>query len=316
MQPALLGSDFPLSLDRPFHYQQALAAGITRHRLQRLVEEGLVRRMLVGVYAAAQLPDTQLTRARAIKLVVPSGHVITDESAGWLLGADMILEPNAHLRIPPVKAFALAGHHRLRNDLVKSGSRTLLARDVVEVHGLPVTTALRTAIDLGRLRHRDRAIGALDQLLRLGAFTRAELLAEIGRFRGMRGVRQLRALAPIADGRSESPGQSTLRLRFHDGGLPIPTPQQDIYSSAGRFLGRGDLVIEELRFLAEYDGERWHGEEEAEHDATRRRAIAVDGWVVRVFTRHNVYGPRQDAIQVAREGLHEARGRLSMPAHR
>ena len=48
--------------------------------------------------------------------------------------------------------------------------------------------------------------------------------AEIGRFRGFRGVVQLRCLAPLGDGRAESPGESALRLHWYDAGLPTPEP--------------------------------------------------------------------------------------------
>ena len=154
------------------------------------------------MYAAAQAPDIQPLRAQAIQLVAPDGHIVTDESAGWLAGAQMILSPGAHLEAPPLTVFATGDHHRLRNGLVDSGTRALLPRDITTVHGVLTTTPLRTALDLGRLRHRDRAIAALlDQLLRLGVFSPEELAAELPRFKGMRGVRQLRFLAPRADGR-------------------------------------------------------------------------------------------------------------------
>ncbi len=49
------------------------------------------------------------------------------------------------------------------------------------------------------------------------------MAAEIGRFKGYRGVRQLRVLVPLGDGRSESPGESVLRLHWYDAGLPSLT---------------------------------------------------------------------------------------------
>ena len=286
----LLGAEFPLPLDRPFTRAQALAAGLSPSALTSLVQEGLLRRPLRGVYVAAQAPDTQLLRARALQLVVPSGSVVTDESAGWLAGAAMILPPGAHLEPPRLTVFVNRQHRRLSNGLVASGSRQLLARDVACVHGVLATTPLRTALDLGRLRPRDRALAALDQLLRLGVFTPTDLFAEMPRFRGMRGVRQLRALAAFADGRSESPGESALRLRCSDLGLPPPVVQPDILDDAGRFLGRADLLIEELRLILEYDGERWHGPEHREHDEARRAAFARASYTVGVFRRSDLYG--------------------------
>ena len=224
----------------------------------------------------------------------------------------MILRPGAHLETPPVSVFGADGESRLRNGLSDSGRRRLAQSDVVDVHGVRVTTPLRTAADLGRLRHRDRAIAGLDQLLRLGVFEREELLESLERFKGFRGVRQLRALAPIADGRSESPGESALRLRFHDAALPAPTPQYEVFSD-GRFLARADLALEELRFIAEYDGEQWHGPDRERHDHQRRERLRDAGWVVRVLTRREVYGRGQDAIEVLQAGVRAARARMSRP---
>lgn len=311
MKPALLGGDFPLPLDHPFTYRQAREAGLSRRLLDALVLAGLLRRPLRGVYVAAQAPDTQLLRAQAVGLVVPRGFVVTDESAAWLAGADMVLRPNANREPPPLTVFSTEDHHRLRNGLVASGSRRLLRSDVMTVHGVLVTTPLRTALDLGRLRHRDRAIAALDQLLRLGGFTREDLLAEIERFKGQRGVRQLRYLVRIADGRSESPGESALRLRCHDVGLVNAAPQQDIFDARGRFLGRVDLLVMELRLILEYDGARWHDELDAPYDEKRRTSMEREHYTIRVFRKHNVFGQQQDAHEILAGAAREARLYLS-----
>lgn len=246
-----------------------------------------------------------------MRLVVPQGCIVTDESAGWLAGAAMILRPGAHLEPPPLTIFATDGHDRLRNGLVASGTRDLLPRDITTVQGILTTTPLRTALDLGRLRHRDQALSGLDQLLRLGVFSLDELLAEIERFRRMRGVRQLRVLAPLADGRSESPGESALRLRCHDAGLARPQLQQDIVDARGRFLGRVDLLIEELRLILEYNGEYWHDEQDVPRDEARRGAMEREHYTVRVFWRGNVFGQRQDAVETLTAAARAARKSLS-----
>lgn len=311
-RPPLLGSDFPLPLDLPFTSAQALDAGVSRHRLRRLVLEGFVRRLTAGVYVAAQAEDSQLLRARAIALVVPRDAVVTDEAAGWLTGARMILPPGSHRSVPPLTIFSTGRGRRLRNGLCSSGTRDLLSNDLTEVHGVLMTTPLRTALDLGRLRRRDRALAAMDSLLALGDFTQEELLTELPRFKGFRGVRQLRVLAPLTDGRSESPGESALRLRFHDALAPAPVTQYDVIDDAGRWLGRADLAIPEIRFIGEYDGERWHGPERAAEDQRRRDAFVKAGWTVRVFRSANVFGPGQDAIETIRSGVRDARANLGV----
>jgi len=117
---------------------------------------------------------------------------------------------------------------------------------------MQVTTPLRTAWDLGRVRWTDEAISGLDALFRLRAFTREEFLAGIERFAGMRWVTTLREIGPFADGRSESPGESVLRLRCIEAGLHVE-PQVEVYDG-DVLLGRLDLLNEDLPLGVEYDG--------------------------------------------------------------
>jgi hypothetical protein len=200
---------------------------------------------------------------------------------------------------------------RLRNGLCASGERRLAPRDVVTLHGVRTTTALRTACDLGRLLHRDQALAAMDSLLRLGPFGHRELLAESVRFRGYRGVVQLRALAPLADGRAESPGESVMRLRWIDAGLPRPEPQLAVAAPHGRYYL--DLGLEELRFGAEYFGEDYHGESERQADQARldwlvdRRAFTIV-----VLRKPNLFGARRDAERRLVEGFDSARRALGV----
>jgi hypothetical protein len=252
----VLESSFPLPLDAPFTTTTAQGEGVDRGRLSQLVETGLLRRPVKGVYLAVQAGDSIRLRARSLSLVAPPDAVICDRHAGWVNGAHMVLAPNEHLNLSPVSMFLPSGRGRLRNKLVESGERNLAAGDITEIHGLRVTTRLRTACDLGRLLSRDQAIGGLDQMLRLGGFEHEELLAEVRRFRGERGVVQLRFLAPLADGRAESPGESVLRLRWLDTGLPKPEPQVSIRRDDVE-LARIDLGEKTTLFGAEYNGAEW-----------------------------------------------------------
>lgn len=313
--PPVLGPDFPLPLDVPFTLRQAIDAGVGRHLLAHLVEENLLRRMLRGVYVAAQVPDDLLTRARALALLAPTHAAVTDWTACWLHTG--VLSPGGHLEVPPVTIFRSAGKNRLRNDLAASGERTFGPHDLMELEGLTVTTPLRTALDLGRLTHRDWALAAIDALLRGGAFSPDELVDEVERFRGQRGVVQLRELAPLGDPRAESPGESVLRLRWLDlTSLPRPEPQVPILLPDGRLLYRIDLGERALRFGVEYDGEEHHTEEEdRDHDARRRQVLAEHfDWIVRPVTKANVFGASRDIERILHEGIREARSRLGRSA--
>src|SRR4051812_10182952 len=299
LHPALplLDHTFPIRVDRPFTAAQAREVGLDARALRRLVDLALLRRVLRGVYAAVQLPDSHAVRTQALALVAPAGSVVTDWSACWLWTG--VHRPNAHLEVTPVSLFRASGAGRLRNPQVLSGERMVSAGDVVPLTArLSVTTPVRTAWDLGRFAPPVVALGGIDALLRHGSFSKPELLAGVERFRRQRGVVQLRWLAPMADGASESCGESGLRFHWMQcPDLPPPELQISIPGGDGRELFRIDLGVRDLRFGAEYDGERWHDASTAHIDASRRsRLDEAFGWEIEVFRRNNVYGSAADAV--------------------
>ena len=293
LDPADTTSTLPV--DGPFTTGMAREAGLDKRSLRRLVDAEQLRRVLRGVYVVADVPDTLALRAAGLRLVVPPGCFVTDRTAAWLHGADMALAPGDHLQVPLVSCFRPSARGRLRNSASFSGERDVRAADLVELHGLLVTTPIRTAWDLGRLRHRDQALAGMDQLLRLGDFTREELLAGVERFRRHRGVVQLRHLTPLVDPGAQSPPESALRLRWYDAGLPRPTTQLPVEVDGHVFYL--DLGLEECRLGAEYDGAQFHtSPDDVSHDRWRRSVIrGPAGWEVETFVRDDVYGAEQDA---------------------
>jgi hypothetical protein len=122
----------------------------------------------------------------------------------------------------------------------------------------------------------------------------------------MRWVTTLRTMAPLADGRSQSPGESVLRLRWIEAGLATPHPQLEVWSG-GILLAVLDIADESLRYAAEYDGEEWHSSDEQQlHDRRRRAAVADEDWHLDVFVAADVFGQRQDAIRRLRAGSDQA----------
>jgi very-short-patch-repair endonuclease len=184
----------------------------------------------------------------------------------------------------------------VRRSGVDGGRRQMLERDVTHVGGVQVTTPTRTALDLGRLLWRFDALAALDGFLRVGV-SHEQLLAEVERFRGFRGVVRLRELLPIADGRSESPAESALRLHWYDAGLPRPELQCWVQADDGSPIYRLDLALPDLKFCAEFDGRQFHSSPEDVQADNARRAWLVNErrWHVEVFQSENVYGPTPDA---------------------
>ena len=306
---ASLGDSFPLPASHPFTLAQAKAAGITKRTLTRLTQEGILRRPIKSVYVSTEVGDSLRLRADCLRLVAPADAVIVDRHAGWLHGAQMVLRPNEHLELRPVTMFLPAGRGRLRNGLADSGERNFRPGEIIEVNGLRVTTPLRTAWDLGRVRWTDEAIAALDAMLRLRVFTLEELLDGVERFRGMRWVTTLRAIAPLADGRSESPGESVLRLRCVEARLPGMVPQVEVYRGE-TLIARLDLADVALMLGVEYDGVEWHSTpEQKAHDKARRREAEDEGWLVKPFTKEHVFGRARECDRMLQEAAREARVR-------
>lgn len=300
----LLDDRCPLPLTGPFTAAQAESCGVSRTRLATLVRRDLVRPVLRGVYAAAQVVDSIELRSAALALVVPDSAVVTDRTAAWLHMVD-VLAPSAVHEMPPVEMYSRTGS-RLRRPDVSSGERRLRDEDVTVVNGVQATTKLRTALDLGRRLNKFHALAALDALLRAGV-DRVELLAGSARFRGERGVVQLRALAPLADPRAESPPESVLRLHWIEaGGMPTPEPQVWVCDRGNRRY-RVDIGNEDLRYGAEYDGRAFHQDEEADHG--RRSWLTERGrWVIDAFGDAEIF-PRGDPTLRLQQGAARARRR-------
>ncbi len=299
----LLDGGCPLPLDLPFTRQQAADLGVGPKTLRRALSMHLIREVVRGAYAVTQLPDTIELRAAALSLVVSPGAVVTDRTAAWLHEIDVLPRRAVHEPVP-LDVFS-ATESRVRRPGVASGLRSLHDEDVVVVQGVQVTSMIRTALDLGRLLPRYDAIGALDAFMRAGV-PRHELDGGIHRFKGYRGVIQLRELVVLADPRAESMPESALRLLGSDGGVPGLIPQ--VWVEGER---RVDLGIPELRYAAEYHGEAYHGSDEQRADDAERRAWLEDRyWVLDEFWKHDVYGPHANPAATMRLGVARAREQL------
>lgn len=128
----------------------------------------------------------------------------------------------------------------------------------------------------------------VDSALHLG-LVGADALDEVaGRRR--RGAPRLRQALALADGRSESPWESLLRVLHVTAGIDVE-PQAVIVDAAGRFVARADLLLTGTRTLHEYDGPDHRTPDGQARDLGRDRRLLSAGHVRRGFvakdlTRH------------------------------
>ncbi len=287
-------SPFQQLLTGPFTRKQAETAGISRKRLATMVRDRTVRTVLYDVYASADLLDTVEVRVQAAGLVVRPWVVVVDRTAAWLHGVDVFDYRELEI-LPPVETCVHPGRPRVRRRNCRGGERDLAERDIQRIGDLWVTTPLRTALDLGCALSRRSALACLDAFLRLGCFQPQDLRRELPRYRGRRGVVQLRELVMLADAGAESSGESWTRLCIIDAGLPPPYTQWPIEAD-GRTIFRLDLAYPRHRVCVEYDGEEFHSSAEArQHDEARRQWLRDHGWTVIVVGKHDF-----DATSVSR----------------
>lgn len=270
--------------DLPFTRRLASEWGIRPRHLTAAVRAGRVVRLLRGVYVRCDVEPSVLLRARAAVLVVNRSCIICDRSAAWIWGVDAF--EYAELDRPPdLEVCSLRGHDTTDRVGIHGHSRELQPLDWVEIGDVKVTTPVRTAMDLGCLLHRPRALGAMDALMRLHGFTIAEMQSQLPRYFRRRGVLQLRELVPLVDGRSESQGESWARFEIKDHGLPAAEPNVWVLmDGVPRF--RLDLAYRHARICVEYDGEEFHtSAEDRASDEARRRWLRAHGWYVIVLTK-------------------------------
>jgi hypothetical protein len=160
-------------------------------------------------------------------------------------------------------------------------NETLNDDEITRVAGIPVTTRVRTAFDLGRLLERDQAVARLDALMRAQIFSVEEVMLLAERHRGARGLKSLRKAMPLVDGGAASPRETWLRLLYTDAGLPRPTTQIPIVEGRGRLVRMADMGWEEFMVVSEYDGDQ-HRTNRGQYtkDIRSLRKARKLGWIV------------------------------------
>lgn len=278
----------------PFTCADVRRLGISRYRLDQALRNREVRRVLTGVFVRSDLPDTHELRALAALRVISPFAVACDRTAAWLHEVDVMDYWELDV-LPPLETFVLRGQRRTSRRECAGGTRDLLPSDICLVNGVPTTTPLRTALDLGCKLSRRRALAALDAFMRRYGITHAEMLGMLPRYFRRRGVRQLRELIPIADPRSESQGESWTRLEIVDAGLPVPVLQHWVLVD-GVPTYRLDLAYPRAKVCIEYDGREFHeSEERRASDEARRGWLRRQGWIVVVVGKDSFTEEALDA---------------------
>lgn len=240
-------------------------------KLQWLVGRGEIRRLISDIYVDVRVPDTQELRAEALRLVVPSRATVCGRAAAWLHGIDTTaLTPDSF-----------------------RPQWTFTERPTTEVHGLKVTTPAATAVELSRHLPRPFALSAVDALLHSG-MPLDELKAASVSYFAEDSTSPGAQIIRLADGRSESPGESWLRLRLFDAGFPRPDLQVPVEGNGRSYrldVGYPDRPVDGRWLGLEYDSDAWHSSTRQQlRDETRRTELDALGWHIISVRRTDLWG--------------------------
>ncbi len=283
MQLSLIAHDdvFPLS--------RALAVGIDRPELRRLIRDGQVHRLHHGWFssrAPTDERDCHRLRLAALLQQYADRAVASDPSSLLLLGLPTY-EPDwavAHLmRTGPTGASRTKAHRKA--DLIVRP-----ALDHPEAGRLPRTGRSvhpAVAVALAGLDHPCSFLVPADAALREGRVTVEELRLAVEVIGRRPGIERARAALPRCDARHESPGETvTAWVLHHLGHRTVPqfaVPGSEPFTPGGRGY-RADLGIVGTKVLVEFDGRSKYAAAQDLWDEKRREdRIRALGWeVVRI----------------------------------
>lgn len=253
----------------PFVGSEALANGlVTRQQLRQHF-----RRIYRDVYID---PGSELdapTKARAAWLYSRGKAVVSGLSAAAVHGSGWISADH--------DAELIWAEHRQKLGGLRIGFDELLPEESETVDGLVVTTAARTAYDLGRRRPFGTAVARLDALCRATGVGVHDIARLAENHRGARGIVQLRAVLALVDAGAESPQETRTRLALMNAGLPRPQTQIEVVGPDGRVFARIDIGWARWKVAVEYDGEQhWSDERQRVWDIERQHLLESMGWTV------------------------------------
>ncbi|MEH0826858.1 MULTISPECIES: endonuclease domain-containing protein [unclassified Micromonospora] len=258
-------------------------------------------RLLPDVYVhrdGYRVDDHRMWRD-AVALLLPPDAAIAGHSAAYLWGADLLAR-DAPVTVLLPRTARMRAHPRIHisRSAVPETDRTRFA-------GLPVTTGLRTALDLGRQGSLSDAVVAVDALLHRRVVKLPALRVYAGAHAGWRGMPLLREVLALAEPLAESPMETRLRLLLLDSGLGPVTAQHDVHDGRGRFVGRVDLAWPALRVAVEYDGDHHRERAHFRQDVARLNALRAAGWIVLRFTADDVLRHATRTIALITQALRE-----------
>ncbi len=276
----------------PFSLRWARETGFGAKSLMRLQRAGLM------VEANRKLRLVDATPERVASTAVGPLVAVAQRSAaawyGWSL-----LDPSMEIELAVPRRRCPTPWPGAR--LVRTQLR---AADVTRVRNVPVTTPMRTALDLAQNLPLADAVAVLDAACRRGGVSTSGLRFELRRL----GRPKTTLIAALVDPQRASVYESLFFVLMVQARLTPPRCQFEIRRGAV-LLARTDFAWPHRRVIVEIDGFEFHSDKGAfVRDRRRQNLVVNEGWRVLRFTPADLLLRPKEVIAEVRTAL-----RLSMP---
>lgn len=289
-----------------------------------LLRDGTYRRVAPGLHLVASAdPDDPDVRVALASAALPPGTTL----GGWAAARQHErrraprrdhLQIDGFTGIPPRPAPVLVLADPATRLVERPFRRVLRSRVAATerevVDGLPVTSPLRTAFDIGRLDGLREAVAAVDRLRALGLVDPSELVRLIDEHAHWPGARRARRVLAFSSERVESAQESAMRVLWCEAGLPRPVSNPTIVDLDGAFVARVDVLDPDAGLVGEYDGAVHASARRRSTDAARQERLEQLGLVVIRATAVDLASEPARAAWCAR--LRHARARARTSHHR
>jgi predicted transcriptional regulator of viral defense system len=243
-----------------FTRQDALESGYTASQIRERLRSGQWTSLRRGLYAepvdrAGSAPWVQeaaehrLAVHAAARALAGSAVVISHQSAVVLHSL-----PTWGLDLGRVHVTRTG---RGRGRIVAGTSHhvgSLPSTAVTTTEGLTTTTVARAVIEAACATQYEAAVVLCDSALQQRRVTKTKLQEELRRMSGWPGTGTALAAVAFADQRSESVGESRLRVLMDTYGLPAPELQVQFGSGANDVIARVDFLFRQQGVIVEFDG--------------------------------------------------------------
>lgn len=272
-------------------FEQLQACGLSDKAIRGRVQRGQLYRVHRAVYAVGHEAPTLHGDFMAAVLAGGEGAVLSHFSAAALWG--MLPRQPRDLEV-----IVTGAKGRAQPGLRVHRARVLDPRDITRHHGIPVTTAARTCLDIASTLSPEalrRPVRQAQAEHRTNVRQIAELLA---RTNGHCGAKRLADLVATGPAPTRSELEDLVLDLLLRGGLPPPDVNKPLIRQGRRIVP--DFRWAAQRLVVEADGAAWHEAKLAREDDAERQAVLEAGGerVIRITWDQAVQRPNQSIARV------------------